>query len=99
MKKFGEMGIAKSNRLTGDKIKIDKILNREIIVHGFHIEDSKFTKNKSGKCLTIQIELENIKRVVFTGSDVLLEQIQAVAAEDFPFEATISKNQEYFEFT
>jgi hypothetical protein len=99
MKKFSDMAIPISNRLIGDKMKINKILNREIIVHSFRIENSKYSKNKSGKCLFLQIEFEQVKYVVFTGSDVLLDQIQLVKDDDFPFITTIIKNQEYFEFS
>jgi hypothetical protein len=49
--------------------------------------------------LFLQIEVDNEKRVVFTGSDVLLSQIKQVNPEDLPFVATIIKNGEHFEFT
>lgn len=59
MKKFSELGIRSTQkRLKGEKIKISKILNREITVRDYRLETSKFGKNKSGKCLYLQIELE-----------------------------------------
>jgi len=85
--------------MTGSKITIARILNREITVLSYRIEDSKFPKNESGKCLFLQIEVDNEKRVVFTGSDVLLSQIKQVNPDDLPFVATIIKNGEHFEFT
>lgn len=99
MKKFSELGIKPPcDSLTGDKIKINKILNREITVVNYRINTSKFEKNKSGKCLCLQIELDNEKRVVFTGSDVLIQMIQQVKTEDMPFTCTITKEGEHFEF-
>jgi hypothetical protein len=99
MKKFSELGIKPStNRLTCEKIKIAKILNKEIIVKGYRLETSKFGKNKSGKCLYLQIELEKNNHIVFTGSDVLIDLIQQVDDEHFPFVATIIKEGESFEF-
>lgn len=99
MKKFSELGVeGLKNLFVGDKIKIVKILNCEIIVHAYKIEDSKFPKNKSGKVLTLQIEIDSEKKIIFTGSDVLLSQIQQIKDEDFPFIATIVKNNEHFEF-
>lgn len=99
MKKFKDLNIENTVHLVGDKISIEKILNREIIVHCFKIVDSKFSKNKSGKCLNLQIEIAGIKHVVFTGSDVLIDQIKQVPEADFPFTATIVKTMKYFEFT
>ncbi len=99
MKNFSQLNIKQaSGTLVGDKIKISKILNRECIIHAFKIEVSKYPKNKSGKCLYLQIEIENVKHVVFTGSDVLINTITQVPAEEFPFVATIVKEGEHFEF-
>ena len=99
MKKFSELGIKTEVRMTGSKINITRIMNREVIVLDFKIEDSKFPKNKSGKCLFLQVEFEGERRVVFTGSDVLISQITQVGEDNLPFVATIIKNGEYFEFT
>jgi hypothetical protein len=99
MKKFSDFNLPRSDHFVGDKIEMTKILNREIIVLGFKIEQSKFSKNKSGNCLHIQVELDGVKHVVFTGSDVLIGQIQQVPAGGIPFSATITKSQKYFEFT
>src|SRR3546814_3215118 len=100
MKKFSELGIQPSRRaMVGDKITIFNILNEEIMVCGYRIEDSKFSKNKSGKCLHMQIKLEGVDRVVFTGSDVLIDMIQQVAQADLPFTTIIRQNGKHFEFT
>ena len=49
MKKFSELGIKPPEiGFIGEKIKISKILNREIIVQDFKIDKSKYPKNKSG---------------------------------------------------
>ena len=99
MKKFSELGVKTEVRMTGSKINITRIMNREITVLDYKIEDSKFPKNKSGKCLFLQVEFDGERRVVFTGSDVLISQIKQVDPEQLPFAATIIKNGEYFEFT
>lgn len=99
MKKFSEFGIKPpNNTFSGEKIKISKILNRNIMVLNFKIDDSKYQKNKSGKCMCLQIEIDGSKRVVFTGSDVLMNMIRQVSKEYFPFECTIIKECEHFEF-
>lgn len=96
MKKFSELGI-KTNiqSFMGDKIKMDRILNREIVVHDFRIEDSKYTE----KCLYMQISIGQTKHVVFTGSKNLRETIQQIPKDGFPFTTTIIREAEYFTFT
>lgn len=98
MKQFSEFGIKPSlPGFIGDKIKIERVLNRKIIIHDFRIEDSKFG-NKT-KCLYLQIELNATKHIIFTGSYGLLEQIQQVPKSEFPFTATIIKENDRYEFT
>ena len=99
MNLFSEFKITSSRvAFTGDKIKIDRILNREIVVIDFKIEKSKFEK-ASGKCLHLQIEYNNNKHVVFTGSIGLIGQIEQVPIDKFPFKTTIVKENDRFEFT
>jgi hypothetical protein len=96
MKKFNELGVVSTLKsLTGDKIKIARVLNKEIIVSDFRIEQSKY----DGECLYLQIELEKDKRVVFTGSKGLIEAIKQIRATDFPFSTTIVENNDRYEFS
>jgi len=98
MKTFKDFGIKINiQAFTGDKLKMNKILNREITVLDYHIEDSKYGSNK--KCLYLQIEINETKYVVFTGSVVLTDTIQKVPKNEFPFKTTIVKEDERFEFT
>lgn len=98
MKSFKDFGITPTlKNFVGDKIKIDRIVNREIIVHEFRLQDSKFEKGH-GKCLHLQIEINGTKHVVFTGSSVLMDMIQKVPQSEFPFKATIEKFNDHFEF-
>jgi len=64
----------------------------------YKIEKSKFEK-ASGKCLHLQIELNQTKHVIFTGSTGLMDQIEKVPREKLPFKTTIVKENERFEFT
>lgn len=99
MKQFKDFGIKPTlQRLTGDKIKIDRILNKEIVVCDYSLEDSKFG-NGNTKCLYMQIEIDNAKRVVFSGSKSLMELIEQVPKSEFPFKTIIVKDNERFEFT
>lgn len=100
MNHFKDLGIkTEINTLKGDKIKIERILNKEIKVVKYRIEDSKFKDKGNGKCLHVQILHNNTDHVVFSGSTVLMDQIQKVPTEAFPFITTITKINDYFEFT
>lgn len=100
MKQFSELGVkTNTTGMTGEKIKVERVLNKKVKVCSFRIEKSKFPeKTKNGECLYLQIELENQKRIVFSGSSVLMDQIRQVDKADFPFEATITKEDEHFQF-
>ncbi len=96
MKNFKELGIkSEAKGFVGDKIKINKILNREIVVTDYRIAPSPYTEKR----LDLQIELNGTKYVVFTGSKHLIELIVQVAKEDFPFKTTIVQENERYEFT
>ena len=85
----------------GDKAKLDSILNHEIMVIGHRIQGSKYQgKNNSGKCLTVQFRNpeDQEKRVFFTGSDVLIEQMEKYGHQ-VPFLTTIKKVDRYYTFS
>ena len=84
--------------LEGAKIKIDDIINREIKVTDYKIRDSKYEKKDCPKCLTLQFELEGVMRVLFTGSNVLIDQIEKYRHE-IPFVTTLKKIDRYYTFT
>lgn len=95
---FSDFNIkAKANTFVGDKIPVKKILNLPITVLAFKIEPSK---QKAGtKLLTIQIEKSGEKRVVFTGSNILIDQLERLPKEALPFVTTIRADNDYYEFT
>ena len=85
--------------LDGAKARIEDVLNKEIKIIGSRITPSKYTKNKSGLCLTLQfIDDENRRLILFTGSDVLIGQIKKYEKE-IPFYATIKKIDRYYLLT
>lgn len=100
MHKFSDFAIEEMPRKTmdGDHIKVDRILNREIVVHFFDIRISKYPEKGNGMCLYIQIELDGIKRVVWTGSVFLQYYIQKVQPSQFPFTAKIVKDNDSYKF-
>lgn len=99
MKQFSDFNIKPASKgFTGDKIRIERIFNKQIVVHGYKVEGSRFEKG-SGKCLHMQISVKDTMHVVFTGSLALIDQIERVPKENFPFETTIVKENDRFEFT
>ena len=99
MKSFKDLNITTEIPMTGDKIKISKVLNRLIVLLDYQLSESKFDNSKSNKCLKIQIMYEDEKRIIFSGSSVLIRQIEQVAKCDFPLECTIIQQGEHYEFT
>ena len=101
MNRFSQFNIETSGKgFEGDKIKMSKILNREIVVHDFKIEDSKVFRDKgSGKCLHLQISVNNQKHIVFTSSSGLIEAITQVPPTGFPFSTIIVEENDRYLFT
>lgn len=101
MNTFSQFSIQAPTRgFEGDKIKMSRILNREIVVHDFKIEDSKVFKEKgSGKCLQLQISFSNEKHVVFTSASGLIEVILQIPKNGFPFTTTIIEENDRYIFT
>lgn len=100
MTKFSELNIKpKSSAMEGDKIEIYKVLNKEVEVLAFEIKPSKYAEKGNGNCLHLQLKVDGAKRVLFTGSGVLMDAIQQVPPEAFPITTTIIKQNESYLFT
>lgn len=95
MKRFSDF--AKGDKImNGDKIKIDDVVEKEVEVVGYKIGDSRF---EGKQLLTLQIKLNGEDRVIFTSSNVLIDQSQKYESE-MPFIATIKKiNDRFYSFT
>jgi len=80
----------------GDKKKIEDILNQEILITDFKIKDSK--KRQDTLYATIQFKTDNINYIVFTGSNVLIDQLKRYK-ENLPFYTMIKKIDRYYTFS
>ncbi len=94
MKKFADFAEA-PGLLDGDKIRIDDVLNRSVVVLNFTVRESRFGKNRSGNYLTLQVEVDGERRVLFTGSDVLIDQLTQYG-DHIPFETMIKKIDKFY---
>lgn len=99
MKKFSEIRRS-PGKLDGDKLHIDKILDKNIRITAYEITESKY----KGECLTLQyliekdvtkedgsVEKEWVKHITFTGSEALIKLFRETDLEDYPVEAKIVK--------
>jgi hypothetical protein len=84
--------------LEGPKKRIDEALNLEILITGYKIGKSRY-KNKNNNedmnYLSLQIEINGEKFVIFTGSRVLAEQVEKYK-DKIPFLAKIVKIDRYY---
>lgn len=99
MNQFKNFGIKVNTKgLEGDKIKIERVLNRDITVQAYKIVTSKFSDKGNGRCLHLQILMGEMQYVVFSGSGVLMELIEQVPKDKFPFTTRIVQENKRLEF-
>lgn len=94
MKKFSDF--ADDSNLEGDKIKISDILDKEIVLLDFKIDKSKLKSNED--YLILQFKYLDEKHVLFTGSNVLINQCKKYKNE-IPFLTKTIKVDKYFTFS
>jgi len=94
MIRFNEFA-SEPQSIEGDKINIDSILNKEVELIQFRITKSKYSKNESGLCLTLQVKVDERLRVIFTGSEVLIRQLKQYG-DHCPFITIIKKINRYY---
>lgn len=96
MKSFSDFGIVAKKCFVGNKIYIENILGKEMIIEFFEIRPSK--KTNGGDCLYMQIKLDDVDHVVFSSSTFLMIPLKQLKDDDFPFKATIVKINQHYEF-
>lgn len=97
MHKFSDF--ADEEQLAGQKMKIESVIGKEIAVTGYRITGSKYSDKTTRKqCLTLQFTIDGESCVLFTGSSVLIEQVEKYKSE-IPFLATIQKIDKFYSFT
>ena len=89
--RFGDFA-GEEGPLDGEKKKLSEILGKEILVLAFRIGKSKY---RDRNYVTIQFENSGTRYVVFTGSEVLMDQLGRHEGQ-LPFYATIVKRFNYY---
>lgn len=90
MNKFSDFA---EEKFIGEKIKISKVLNKEIKVLAFQVKKSKIEKD--GFYIQMQIEVDDERKVLFTNSSVLKDQLEKYK-DNLPFITTIIQPKKYF---
>jgi len=97
-KKFSDFA-QEPGPLDGPKVKIDDLLNKEIEILTYRLAESRYSKNSSGKYATVQFSgNDGVKQVFFSGSDILIEQLEKYQSE-LPFVVIIKKINRYYTFS
>ena len=97
MKRFSDFATERS--LDGAKKKLEDILDQEIEILAVTFKGSKFERNNgSNECMTLQVEIDSERCVIFTGSTVLIDQARKYQNQ-LPFVTTIKKIDRYYTFT
>lgn len=87
-KSFKDFNIKPRTRgFSGPKIEITDVINKQVMIEDYRVEPSKHKKGEM--CLYLQILFEEKQRVIFIGSKILIEMIEQVPKENFPFTTTI----------
>ncbi len=94
MRKFSDFADEKA-ALEGEKIKLDDVLNRPVEVLQYRVLTGKY---ETEKCLQVQIRIDGQLKVIFTGSKILLEQLEKYHNQ-LPFESTIIRPHRYYSFS
>ncbi len=94
MKRWSELNIPLPERRSfiGEKISISKVINKDIELLDYKIEASK--KNEGGKCLTLQLRFGGESRILFTGAQFLIKQIEMVEKESLPVVVCIIEQED-----
>lgn len=96
MKSFSELGVTTKKSFVGNKIYIESILEKDIIIEFFDIRPSR--KNDGTECLYMQIKIDAVDHVVFSSSKFLMDSLKQIQENDFPIKARIIKINRHYEF-
>lgn len=97
--RFGDFADERK-RLEGAKMRIVDIVNKDILVTDFSISPSKYSSENGAPKLRLTLEfiIDGEKHVIFTGSEVLIAQIEKYK-ENIPFYTVIKHIDRYYTFS
>lgn len=100
--------LVEDKSLSGDKVSLNDILGKRIIVTGYNVSNSKYAKKGVDHCVKVQFyyqeDKEEKRYIFFTGSSVIKSQLEEIEAQlkqsgnPFIFKATVNKIGNYYSF-
>ena len=91
---------APERNFTGTKIPMRKVIYKQIIVHDFKIEPSRYPeKSADGNRLCLQFKMDDKMHIVFSGSGVLMETVKLIDKTKLPVRTTIKEEFGRLQFT
>jgi len=78
--------------LEGEKVKIESILDKEVLITNFQLRQSHYQK---GDYMILQFQSGGGLKVAFTASEVIRKQVDK-HKDQLPFRGTIIKKNRYF---
>lgn len=101
MLKFSEFASDDEKPIEGEKVRIEAILNKPVILTAFKVRPSRYKKDNCDRCATVQFYEEGSPSrlgVFFTGSNVIIGMLEKYG-DKMPFETTIKKIDKYYTLT
>ena len=101
MLKFSDFAADEELPIDGEKVRIEAILNKSIVITKYKIRNSKYKKDNCDKCATVQFyeaESPDRKEIFFTGSNVIIELLEKYG-DKIPFETIVKKIDKYYTLT
>lgn len=72
--------LVKNRALDGDKVRVDDLLNKDIVICGYQVNTSKYKDKGSGFCVKVQFyyadDEAETRKIFFSGSSVIKGQIE-----------------------
>ncbi len=100
MNLFKDLGVEiDSAPMLGEKIKINRVINHEIEVLDYAVNESKFKEKSGNEYLKLQIRFNDEVRVLFTGASMLIKAIRKIDKDKLPFKTIIIEQSGFYQFT
>jgi hypothetical protein len=99
--KFSEFAEDDEKPIEGEKVRIESILNKPIVLTAYKIRTSKYKKENCDRCATVQfyeVDSPARKEIFFTGSNVVISMLEKYG-DKIPFETTVKKIDKYYTLT
>jgi hypothetical protein len=96
MERFGDFVDNDERPFSGDKVRLNDLINKEIILLRYKIRPSKY-KDKGDRCATVQFKYDESgeEKIFFTGSSVIIDQLEKYG-EKLPFMTVIKHIDKYY---